>query len=147
MVTKWMGDRYSLGLAPAPKFLRGRILCILYKSPSDETTNRGVGPCVYTHSKRSHTYVNDPVVHVRFRWIVETELTQHAQKDQMNAYGYEMVHGCMVYTVRSPRWQQIYVVSAVSKPITTGFVPIPLPRIFKTRPINQHWFIESLATV
>ena len=27
---------------------------------------------VYTHAKRSHAHVKEPVVHVRVRWIIET---------------------------------------------------------------------------
>ena len=50
VVAKWMGDRYVLGFAPAPKFLRSQILCRLYKRPSDETINRGP-PCVYARKK------------------------------------------------------------------------------------------------
>ena len=29
-------------------------------------------PCVYTHAKRSHKHIKDPVVHVTVQWIMET---------------------------------------------------------------------------
>ena len=72
------GDRYECGhhMDGGPlrarhctrlTFLHSQILCRLYKSLSDETINRGP-PCVYTHAKRPHTHVKDPVVH----WIMET---------------------------------------------------------------------------
>ena len=32
-----------------------------------------VPPCVYAHAKRPHTYVKDPVVHVRVRWIMKAQ--------------------------------------------------------------------------
>ena len=38
-----MGDRYELGVAPALRFLRSRILCRPNKSPSDETINQSPG--------------------------------------------------------------------------------------------------------
>ena len=41
-------------------------MCLLYKSPSDET------------NKTSDTHFKAPVVHVRVRWIMETpKITQH----------------------------------------------------------------------
>ena len=67
MVTKWMGDRYVLGFAPALRFLRSQIMYRLCKSPSDETINRGI-----RLKKRSHTHVKDHVVYVRVRRIMET---------------------------------------------------------------------------
>ena len=48
--------------------LESNCVQTLTKSPSDETINRG--PRVYTHAKRSHTHVKDPVVHVRVRRIM-----------------------------------------------------------------------------
>ena len=67
-----MDDHYVLAICSRPeRFLLSQILYRLYKSPSDETINR-CPPCVYMHAKRSHTQVNDPVVHVRVRWITET---------------------------------------------------------------------------
>ena len=47
-------------------------MCLLYKSPSDETNKAARPPLVYTHVKRSHTHFKAPVVHVRVRWIMET---------------------------------------------------------------------------
>ena len=47
VVTEWMADRYVLGFAPILRFLRSQFTCRFYKSPSDETVNRGP-PCVYT---------------------------------------------------------------------------------------------------
>ena len=41
MVTKWMGDHYVPGFAPALRFLWNQSLCRLYKSPLDETINWG----------------------------------------------------------------------------------------------------------
>ena len=41
VVTRWMGDCYVPGFAPALRFLQCQILCRLYKSPSDETINWG----------------------------------------------------------------------------------------------------------
>ena len=61
---------HVLGFEPAPRFLWSQILCRLYKSPLDETINRG--PPLNAHAKRSHTHVKDPVVHIRVRWITET---------------------------------------------------------------------------
>ena len=58
---------YMLCYAHVPRFLRSQFLSRLYKSPSDESLNRGP-QCVFTHAKRSHTHVRDPVV----RWIMET---------------------------------------------------------------------------
>ena len=55
-----------LGFAPALRFRHSQILCRLYKSPSEETINRGP-PCV-SQAKRSHTHVKDPVVHVGGLW-------------------------------------------------------------------------------
>ena len=76
-----MGDRYVLGFELALRFLRGQILCRLYKSPSGETIDV---PRVSTHIKRSHTQDKDHVVHVRVLWIMETpkypsmHLTSHS---------------------------------------------------------------------
>ena len=61
----------TLGFVPALRFLLSQILCRLYKSPSDETINRGT-PCVYTCKTKPHTHVEDPVVRIRVRWIMET---------------------------------------------------------------------------
>ena len=47
---RWVVDRYVIGFAPALTFLRSQILCRLYKSPSDETVNRGP-PYVYACKK------------------------------------------------------------------------------------------------
>ena len=59
-----MGDRYVLGFAPALGFLRSQILCRLYKSPSDETINRGPSRAYMRicMQKRSDMHVKDPVV-------------------------------------------------------------------------------------
>ena len=53
-------------------------MCRLYKSPSDETINRG--PPVYKHAKRLRTHVKDPVVHVSSADYGNTKITQHALK-------------------------------------------------------------------
>ena len=48
-------------------------MCLLYKSPSDDTNKAEIEvPLVYTHVKRSHTHFKAPVVHARVRWITET---------------------------------------------------------------------------
>ena len=62
------------GLVPASRFFHSQFPCRLYKSPLDETINRGP-PCVYIYARRSdqiHTVVNDLVVDVRVRWIMTT---------------------------------------------------------------------------
>jgi len=51
-------DYLWLGFAPALRFLRSQILCRLYKSPSDETINRGP-PCVYACKKITNTCVGN----------------------------------------------------------------------------------------
>ena len=53
-------DRYVLGLAPAPKFLRSHILCILCKCPVNDTINRNP-PRVYTPAREftKPTHVNN----------------------------------------------------------------------------------------
>ena len=33
---------------------------------------------MYTHAKRSHAHVKDPVVHVRVGWTMKTKITQRA---------------------------------------------------------------------
>ena len=53
VVTTWMGDRYVLGFAPAPRFIRSQSLCRLDKSPSDETVDRGP---TCAHAFRKITY-------------------------------------------------------------------------------------------
>ena len=82
-----------LGFVPALRFPRSQVQCRLYKSPSDETINRGT-PCTHahthtrtqTHTERSHTYVNDPVVHDRFGGLCgNTKITQHALKLKVKA--------------------------------------------------------------
>ena len=81
VVTKWMGDCYVLGFAPALRFLQSnsmqnQILYRLYKHPSDDTINWGPMCIVkhrgHTHAKRSCTHVKDPGVHVKVQWIMET---------------------------------------------------------------------------
>ena len=65
-----------LGFELALRFLRGQILCRLYKSPSGETIDV---PRVSTHIKRSHTQDKDHVVHVRVLRILEMpNISQHA---------------------------------------------------------------------
>ena len=75
MATKWMGDRYVLGFAPALRFLLSQILCRLYKSPSDETINRGP-PCVYACKKIAYVCYRScsPGDHGN------TQITQHVLK-------------------------------------------------------------------
>ena len=72
---------YVIGFVPFLRFLWSQILCILYKSPLDETANRGP-PSVYTCKKKDHIHVLKILgVRVRVQWIVETtKLTQHALK-------------------------------------------------------------------
>ena len=53
-----IADYLWLGFAPALRFLRSQILCRLYKSPSDETINRGP-PCVYACKKITNTCVGN----------------------------------------------------------------------------------------
>ena len=45
---------YVIGFAPALRFLQSQILCRLYKSPLDETINRG--PLLYMHACKKITY-------------------------------------------------------------------------------------------
>ena len=58
MATKYTSDHYALGCAPALRFLWSQILCRLYKSPLDETINRGP-PCVYVWKKSTYTWWHD----------------------------------------------------------------------------------------
>ena len=46
----WIGDRYVLGSAPAPRFLRSQILCRLYEKVLRMELQTEV-PCVYTYVK------------------------------------------------------------------------------------------------
>ena len=77
----------------APKWRLLTTCCCLSKmsGPAPERKSQGrtgesgaAGtkvPHVYTHAKRSYTYVKDPVVHVRVRWTTKTsKITQHAQR-------------------------------------------------------------------
>ena len=79
MVTMWMGDCYVLGFAPALRFLQSnfvqttKVLLLRQKKSRSPV-------CLYTHAKRSHMQVKDPLVHVSIRWIMETTITQHTLK-------------------------------------------------------------------
>ena len=85
LVTTQMSDRYVLtfasGFAPASRFLRGQLLCRLYKSPLARSQIKV--PRVYTCTKRSHTRVKEPVVDYVYHSLVDygnTQITQYALK-------------------------------------------------------------------
>ena len=62
----WNVVKMCIDFGPAPKMCLGSKILLL----------------VSTHSKRSHTCVQDLVVHVRVWWIMETlKITQPALKD------------------------------------------------------------------
>ena len=68
------------------KDLWSQILCRLYRSPSDETINRGP-PRVYTYAKRPHTHVKDPVVRVESSVDYgNNKITQHAVKMSLRVF-------------------------------------------------------------
>ena len=66
------GHQTMDGRSPALRFLRSQIQCILHKSPSDETINRGPPRLCVCMQKDHITHVKGPVVHVRIRWTMET---------------------------------------------------------------------------
>ena len=71
---------YVIGFAPFLRFLWSQILCRLYKSPLDETANRGP-PSLYACKKDHIRMLKILGVPDRVRWIMETtKLTQHALK-------------------------------------------------------------------
>ena len=67
LVTTRMDDRYVLGFAPTPRFLRIQILWILQNrfGWKSKQFRRSV-----KHADSSHTYFKDCVAHVRFRGII-----------------------------------------------------------------------------
>lgn len=71
----WMGECFMLGFVCWlwASFPTVKILCRLYNTQTSFGWYCKTVACVYMHAKRSYAHVKDPLVHVRVKWITETQ--------------------------------------------------------------------------